>query len=145
MDYWFSKISEWFSAASGRSDLLILFGSLSLLTFAGTLILLPFLLIHIPVDYFLENYSPQPAGRKSRILFHIIKNMTGLLFLLMGLIMLFIPGQGILTILAGLWLMDLPGKRELEIRLVSRKSVYNAIDLIRKKAGRESLKLPERV
>lgn len=143
MDFLFSKISDLTAFTSSRSDLLIALGSLSLLTFAGTLLLLPVLLVRIPPDYFLETHIPQRKNRRSRILFHIAKNLAGILFLLMGIIMLFIPGQGLLTIMAGLWLMDLPGKRRVEIRMIRNRSVYGAVDLIRKKAGRESLLLPE--
>ena len=140
----FSNISELAERFGSRSDLIILLGSISLVTFAGTLILLPILLIRIPEDYFLNSYIPPQKSRKSRLIFHIIKNLLGVIFLLMGIIMLFIPGQGLLTMMAGLWLMDLPGKRKLEIQMIRRRSIHSTIDLIRRKAGKASLKLPEK-
>jgi Putative transmembrane protein (PGPGW) len=142
MDFLFSRMTQ-LSEMISRSDLIILLGSISLLTFAGTLLLLPILLIRIPEDYFLDSYTPPQKSRKSRVIFHIVKNLLGFIFFLMGIIMLFIPGQGLLTMLAGLLLMDLPGKRRLEIGMIRRKSIYTAIDLIRKKASKASLILPE--
>lgn len=144
MDFLSSKMSQLYEIISSRGDLIILLGSISFLTFAGTLLLLPILLIRIPEDYFLDSYAPPQKSRRSRVIFHIVKNLLGLIFLLMGIIMLFIPGQGLLTMLAGLWLMDIPGKRRLEIGMIRRKSIYTAIDLIRKKASKGSLKLPEK-
>ncbi|WP_168203592.1 PGPGW domain-containing protein [Oceanispirochaeta crateris] len=132
---WFSDLLQTHSA------LMITIGSLSLLTFAGTILILPVLLIRIPEDYFLKSGAKQDHKYKGNIIFHIAKNLAGILFLLMGFIMLFIPGQGLLTILAGLWLMDFPGKRALEVRIIHTKSIYRGIDYIRRKAGKPSLKL----
>lgn len=143
MDFLFSRMAQISEFISSRSDLIILLGSISLITFSLTLLLLPILLIHIPEDYFLNNYIPPQKRKRSRILFHIVKNLLGFIFFLMGIIMLFIPGQGLLTMLAGLWLMDLPGKRKLEIGMIRVKSIYTAIDLIRKKASKASLRLPD--
>ncbi len=145
MNLLFSKLSELKALFEGSRELFIAAGAVSLVTFAGTLILLPFLLIRIPEDYFIgPRHAGAEAGRVERILFHTIKNLLGVVFLAMGFIMLFIPGQGLLTIMAGLWMLDIPGKRRMEIRLIRIHSVYKGIDLIRKKAGRPSLLLPEK-
>ena len=61
----------------------------------------------------------------------IVKNLVGGLFVAAGIVMLFMPGQGILTILIGLSLLDLPGKRAFERRLVGSPAVFEAINVIR--------------
>ncbi len=70
------------------------------------------------------------------------KNIAGVFFLLMGIIMLITPGQGLLTILIGLLLMDFPGKRRFEIWLIRIPSIHRAINWIRKKGDKAPLKLP---
>jgi hypothetical protein len=52
-----------------------------------------------------------------------------------------IPGPGILTILLGLVMMDIPGKRPLETRLVSRPSVLQAINRLRARFDKPPLVL----
>jgi hypothetical protein len=73
----------------------------------------------------------------------ILKNILGVLFVLLGIVMIFTPGQGLLTIFAGLLLMNFPGKRRLELAIVSRPAIAKAIQWIRKKAGKENLQLPK--
>ena len=80
-----------------------------------------------------------------RIGYHIIKNLLGVLFLGAGLIMLFAPGQGVLTILLGLSLLEVPGKRALEIRILRQPAVLRTINRIRARAGRRPLQLPDGV
>ncbi|MDC7233233.1 MAG: PGPGW domain-containing protein [Spirochaetales bacterium] len=130
-------------ALSNRGDLILILGIISLITFAGTLILLPFLLIRIPEDYFMRSSKPPAQGKALRILFHIVKNLLGLIFFAMGIIMLFIPGQGLLTILASLWLLDLPGKRKIERRLIKRPAIQAAVNGVRQRAGKPPLTLSD--
>ena len=71
-----------------------------------------------------------------------IKNVAGLIFLLAGIAMLVLPGQGLLTILIGVSLLDFPGKRRLELYLVQKRPVLRAINWIREKAQRPPLIVP---
>jgi hypothetical protein len=57
----------------------------------------------------------------------------------MGLAMLVLPGQGILTILIGVMLLDFPGKRRWELWLIRRRGVRHSIDWIRQRAARPPL------
>jgi putative transmembrane protein PGPGW len=121
-------------------------GLVSVVFFIGTLIAIPIILVRLPVDYFderrhrswLENYPPL-----LRITAYILKNLVGIVFLLAGIAMLFLPGQGVLTILLGISLMDFPGKRKLERKMIGSPSVLGAINTIRKKFGREPLVVHE--
>ena len=69
----------------------------------------------------------------------VLKNVTGVVFLLAGIAMLVLPGQGILTMLIGVSLMDFPGKRRLEARLVSQRVARQAINAIRRRFGKPPL------
>ncbi len=113
---------------------------LSVLTFIGTLIAIPILVIHIPEGYFLhEKRKPVYKVRSFsglRILYLILKNIIGILFLISGLAMLLLPGQGLLTILIGLMLMDFPGKYALERRIIHQEKILSTINWLRAKARR---------
>ena len=65
----------------------------------------------------------------------ILKNVFGLLLVLLGIVLSLpgIPGQGILTILLGLIMLDIPGKRPLEAKIIQRPTVLAAINKLREK------------
>jgi hypothetical protein len=67
------------------------------------------------------------------------KNVLGVVFVLAGIAMLILPGQGVLTILAGIMLLDFPGKRTLECRVVSQPAVLKSINWMRQRAGHAPL------
>ncbi len=102
----------------------------------------PFVLIRLPADYFVSEKNSGFLSTLPFPLFYIIlvlKNLFGLMLLLFGVILLFVPGQGILTIIAGLVLMNFPGKRKMMRCVVRKKPVYNGINWIRAKAGKEKI------
>jgi|TARA_B110000483_G_C18031019_1_gene478733 hypothetical protein len=47
---------------------------------------------------------------------------------LVGLLLLFLPGQGLLTILIGLMLMNYPGKSRLEQKIVRMPGVLASLN-----------------
>ena len=71
-----------------------------------------------------------------------IKMLVGVWLVLMGILMLVLPGQGILTLLIGISLLDFPGKRGLEKKIVGMPAVHNAINKIRSRAGQPPMVLP---
>lgn len=115
------------------------------LPFVGTLVLVPWLVIQLPADYFHESYRPTLLWGVEhpvlRALLHLGKNLLGVIVLLMGVVMLVLPGQGVLTIITGLLLMDFPGKYRFERWLVHRKPVLLGVNWLRQHAGREQLRL----
>ncbi|MFP4040676.1 MAG: PGPGW domain-containing protein [Desulfosudaceae bacterium] len=117
----------------------------SALTFIGTLLAIPWLIIRIPPDYFSHPRQRPREGeystRTRQVFTVIIKNMAGFFFLVIGLIMLLIPGQGLLTILLGLILMNFPGKYQLEQWLIRRRRVLPFLNRLRRRAHRRPLVL----
>ena len=71
----------------------------------------------------------------------IAKNVLGIFLILLGIVLSLpgVPGQGILTILLGLIMVDIPGKRPLEARIVQRPTVLNAINKLREKYDKPPL------
>ena len=105
-----------------------------------------FAVVHMSPDYFTHKTPAEATWRRRhpllRQLFRGLKNVAGGGLILLGLAMLVLPGQGILTILIGLTFLDFPGKRRLEIWLVKRPSIRRRLDRVREKAGRPRLILP---
>ena len=118
--------------------------ALSLVSFVGSLIAIPWILIRLPPNYFDERY-PRAWLRNHhpilRLAAHVVKNAAGVIFILGGLAMLVLPGQGLLTIVIGVSLLDFPGKRVFERRLLSRPMVLQAINRLRQRFGRPPLAL----
>ncbi|MEN6556690.1 MAG: PGPGW domain-containing protein [Thermoguttaceae bacterium] len=118
-------------------------GAASVVMFVGSLLLVPWLVIRIPPDYFVRRRRQldRQANRHPavRVLWLIAKNLIGVVLLLAGVAMLVLPGQGILTILIGLLCLDFPGKFALERWLARQPSVLAAMNWIRVHAGREKL------
>ncbi len=118
---------------------------ISLLTFVISLLSLPWLVARIPDDYFL--YSKRhPADLKKnhpliRMALLIGKNVLGVILLIGGIIMLFIPGQGLLTIAMGMLLMDYPGKFELEQRLAQNEKILHGLNWLRARGHAVPLKV----
>jgi hypothetical protein len=70
-------------------------------------------------------------------LVNMAKIIVGVSFLLIGLVMLVLPGQGLITILIGISLLPFPGKNKMEKNILSRKSVRSSLNWIRIKANKE--------
>lgn len=131
-----------------ESETLLATGALlSIVTFVGTLVAMPILIARIPPDYFARE-SVLFSGRRNRPwvwLSLVGKNLLGLVLVVMGVLMLVLPGQGILTILIGLSLIDFPGRRRLELRLARSRQVRRVIGWIRRRAGSPPLVYPDEV
>ncbi len=116
----------------------------SIITFVATLIVVPMLVVRIPSDYFshrerskTSSYSDQHPVVQGILL--IGKNVFGYVFIMVGIVMLFIPGQGILTIVVGLTLLNFPGKYRLGRWLVTRRPVLRSINWLRQRSKRNPL------
>ena len=125
-------------------DVLIGLTVASAIGFVGSLIAIPMILVRLPADYF-DTRTPRhwmkdhhPVLRLSGL---IVKNIVGVVFLLAGFAMLFLPGQGVLTMLIGISLMDFPKKRQLEAKMVGQPTVLGVINSMRQKFGKPPLTL----
>ena len=126
------------------SETLIWLAALSIVFFIGTLIAIPFILVRLPADYF-DIRVPRPWMQDHhpvlRVAGHIVKNAVGAVFLFAGFLMLFLPGQGVLTMVIGISMLDFPGKRKIEAKLIGQPTVLNVINSMRKKYGKPPLVL----
>lgn len=114
----------------------------SLVMFVFSLIVIPIVFARLP-----PNYLTRPGQRGGptgwlRWVYWMVKNFIGWIFILSGIIMLLIPGQGLLSILIGLMLIHFPGKRKLIKRVMARPKIFKAVNTIRAKAGKAPLEAP---
>jgi hypothetical protein len=143
-----SKIlPEWLEAAATPGVLTGLF-LFSLAMLVATVVGVPWFFCRIPPDHFLQedrrSIVAAPDESKWRPLFIVGKNVVGVLLVLVGVLLLFLPGQGLLTIIVGLLLVNFPGKRRFEEWLISREPIYRGINLLRRRAHQEPLLKPVR-
>lgn len=130
----FSKeILLWISIGSGIALLL-------------TAIAIPIVIVKLPTDYLVNDQKKSWLDTQPtvvRAVFRVGKNLFGVVLVLLGIIMLVLPGQGVLSIILGLSLVDFPGRRALQCKLIRRPKVIDSINWIRKKFHRPPLKMPE--
>ena len=139
MDSLLATFQEWIPV-----DVLIGLTVASAIGFVGSLIAIPMILVRLPADYF-DTRTPRHWMKDHhpalRLMGLVAKNVVGIVFLLAGFAMLFLPGQGVLTMLIGISLMDFPGTRALEARMVGQPTLLGVINSMRQKFGKPPLTL----
>lgn len=126
--------------------LLVWAGGLSLLGLAAAVVGVPWILARLPANYF--NQSHRAVWREwgdepwLALVLGGLKNIVGAVLVLLGVVMLVTPGQGLLTLLVGLLLMNFPGKYRLERWLVGRRGVLAALNWLRRRGGHPPFEPP---
>ena len=118
-------------------------GISSIFIFLISILGISWFVAQIPEDYFLRSKRQPSKWREQKpILRYVVKfgkNLIGLSLIIGGLLMLVLPGQGLLTIVTGLLLVNYPGKYKLEQKLSSMPSIFRALNWIRLKANKPPL------
>jgi hypothetical protein len=121
-------------------------GLLSLATFILSLLCIPLLVARLPEDVFLTQVhsksTPKPLTI-GRVMLFILKNSVGLILLVAGILMLFLPGQGLITIVIALVLLSFPGKKSLFTLLIRQPQVQHSLDWLRKKTKKPPFRWPD--
>jgi hypothetical protein len=113
--------------------------SLFLLVFFASLASITALVLVLPARYFVDEH---PFWHGQRPLVRWVglvgKNLLGAAIVVLGIALSIpgIPGQGLLTILVGLVLLDIPGKRRLVQMLARRPFIQRSINGLRARFGR---------
>ena len=110
----------------------------------SSILLCTLVITYLPFDYFL------PKRRTSRIKqpvlrlgLKFLKNLLAVVLIIVGLIQIPLPGQGVLTVLIGIVISDIPGKRRLERRIIRSPIVLSSINYIRSRFKRPLFVLDE--
>lgn len=119
---------------------------LFLLSLTVSFIAIAIVMVKIPANYFSSHYKQDflPGSHWTvRWGAVILKNILGVFLIILGILLSLpgVPGQGILTILLGLIMIDIPGKRPLEARIIQRPTVLAAVNHLREKYGKPPLQL----
>ena len=118
-------------------------GVLSLITFAASLVTIPFLVARLEKDFFIRDKNAISRGYwLTRGVVLVGRSLLGVLLLLAGIVMLFVPGQGLLTILIGLVVLKFPGKVQLQSRFLRFNSVKRSLNWARARMGKEDFLFP---
>jgi Na+/H+ antiporter NhaD/arsenite permease-like protein len=116
-------LKSWFEHPAVRWGLV----AFSVLAVIASLVLVPRFLASLPPDYLKAKHD---TASKSPLL-RVARNLLGAVLVLLGVAMLLLPGQGLLTLLVGLLLVDFPGKHRLVTRLLSRPKVLSVVNKLR--------------
>ncbi len=110
-------------------------------------VVITYFITQMDKHYFLRRISPdnglrihshsRPMNRSVVGVIKIAKIILGSSLLVCGILMLVLPGQGLITILIALSLLPFPGKGKMEQRILSRDSVRSTLNWIRVKAKKE--------
>jgi hypothetical protein len=117
----------------------------SILMLVISVVAVGWVIIRVPADYFArEKPDESPWAHRHpivRVALIVGKNLLGAVLVATGILMLVLPGQGVLTILAGLFLLDIPGRHRLVMWLVQRGPVLTSLNWVRERAGREPFRV----
>ena len=132
---------HWFS---DHPEILMGLGISSIFIFLLSIIGISWFVANIPEDYFFESKRKSTKWHEQKPILRLVvifgKNIIGVLLIIGGLLMLVLPGQGLLTMVTGLLLINYPGKYRLERKLVSKPSIFRTLNWIRIKANKPPLK-----
>ena len=115
-----------------------------LLSLALSFLAIVVVMVKIPANYFSPNYVVNFLPGSPWIIRWgavLAKNLLGVFLIVLGIILSLpgVPGQGFLTILLGLIMLDIPGKRPLEARIIQRPAVLSAVNNLRAKFSKPPL------
>lgn len=131
---------QWFA---NHPEVLIGMGISSIFIFLISILGISWFIAQIPEDYFLRSKRQPSKWREQKPILRFVvmfgKNLIGLSLIIGGLLMLVLPGQGLLTIVTGSLLVNYPGKYKLEQKLSSMPSIFRALNWIRLKAKKPPL------
>lgn len=122
----------------------LIVGIISGASLVGSIFLCALVIAYLPFDYFLAKRRVSRIGRP--VLWGVLivlKNLLAVILIIVGIILIPLPGQGVLTVLIGLVISDIPGKRKLERRIIRSPAVLSALNHIRSRFNRPLLVLDE--
>ena len=137
-------INTLFSWFLNHPSVLAWLGAASVFIFLFSMLGISWFIAQIPEDYFLAEKRKSSKMKENNPLLRLFllcgKNLLGICLIAGGILMIVLPGQGLLTIITGLLLVNYPGKFKLEQKIVSIPSVFRALNWVRVKAKKSPLR-----
>ncbi|HSL60186.1 MAG TPA: PGPGW domain-containing protein [Desulfotignum sp.] len=97
----------------------------------------------LPSDYFMAIAGPGKPPKLLNRNVRVVKNLAGMVLIFLGIVMLVVPGQGLLTMFLGLAVMDFPGKKKVILHLIRLKTIQGSLNWIRRKKRRPPFVFPD--
>jgi len=120
-------------------DIFFILGISSFVVLVLSALSIGYFIRKIPHDYFLDDKRGVSQIKNKNpviwIIALVLKNVIGYCLILGGILMLVLPGQGLLTILVGLMISDYPGKFKIEKRIIKTKLILKTINWYRAKSN----------
>jgi len=123
-----------------------LIGGISLGMFLVSALLVPIFVQTLPPDYFKKRKiraKPKWVPFPLHVLYLVAKNIIGIVLIVLGLAMLVLPGQGLITLIVGIILTDIPGERQAFLFVLRKTPVLKGMNWLRKKKNIPPFELPE--
>ena len=122
-------------------DFFFWLGIVSSVIFLVSLLSIGRLVSLIPSDYFINRKESKfklnyPVAW---LVSAVIKNIFGYILIFGGILMLILPGQGLITIFVGLLLSNYPGKYSIEKRIIATPKILKSINWLRKRSNEPPL------
>lgn len=131
---------------SDYGDLITWVGVISSFCFFASLAIIPLVICRLHDDYFFhihEHSKNEDLHPLAFALLRLLRYLLGAILLVAGFLMLFLPGQGLLTMILGISLLDFPGKQQAVDKLLQIQSIQNSLNWIRKKGNKNTFTFPE--
>lgn len=94
-----------------------------------SLILLPWYINRLPEDFFRnERYHTAKS-----LFHHPLINLLGVFMIVAGVLMLLLPGQGLIAIAAGIMIMRFPGKLAMIRKVIHYPRILDSLNWIRRR------------
>ncbi len=133
LESWYQSILPWLPLLS-----------ISGLTMAiVSVIALPWVVVRMPADYFVTARKTKQDRSPLGWLIWLLRNSLAVVLLIVGLLMLVLPGQGLLMILIALGVSTSRHKYSFERSIISRKTVFKTVNWIRKRFQRSPIIYPD--
>jgi hypothetical protein len=130
---WLSDYTLFLSVAAGASI------ALMLVSLAAT----PWFVASLPPDYLRPRAPDYRSKGLRRMLLQVFRNIVGLLFVILGLILLVTPGPGLVVLLVGVSLAEFPGKHRLLINIAIQPNVFSSLNWMRTRRGKPPFEYPD--
>jgi hypothetical protein len=137
---------EWLSDfwTSLTLEKVLLYAGLFLASFLISSAAVAVVMVKVPATYFSLSHRRDFLPNSPWYLRYgalIAKNILGAFLVVVGIILSLpgVPGPGLLTILIGLVMLDIPGKRPLEARIIQQPTVLATVNRLRAKYKRPPL------
>jgi multisubunit Na+/H+ antiporter MnhG subunit len=144
MEWLFNYLSKfWTSLTWGKIGLGV---GLFFLSLGVSFLAIGLVIVKVPENYFSSHYERDFLPDSPFFIRWgavILKNILGVILVIIGIILSLpgVPGQGLLTILIGLIMIDIPGKRPFEARIIKRPAILAAVNNLRAKYNKPPLVL----